>query len=66
MTITVEPDAALETARLKAVADHEREVRETYAARLNAAGHYVMTLRGIGDKQRRELLALLYGHRDQT
>ena len=66
MTTAIEPDAAFEVARLKTVADHERDVRETYAARLNAAGHYVMTLRGIGDKQRRELLALLYGHRDQT
>ncbi len=66
MTTTTEPDTALETARLKAVADHEREVRETYAARLNAAGHYVMTVRGLTDRARRELLALLYGHRDQT
>jgi hypothetical protein len=35
-----------------------------YAARLNAAGDYVLGLRSLSGRQRRELLALLYGHRD--
>lgn len=57
-------DAVPEVRRIQAAADHDRHTRDVYAARLNAAGHYVMTLRSLSGRQRRELLTLLYGNRD--
>ncbi len=47
-------------------AAHERDLRMRTTNRLNAAGNYVRDLRCLSGQQRRELLALLYGHRDQT
>lgn len=65
MTTVDDRDLRTELDRVRAGAAHDRHTREVYAGRLNAAGHYVMTVRSLSGKQRRELLALLYGHRDQ-
>jgi hypothetical protein len=61
VTTAVDPDVAVEMRRLRAAAEHARAV---CAARLSAAGIYVRSLRCLSGRQRRELLALLYGHRD--
>ena len=60
-------DHLLATARRAATAAvNERDLRVRVTNRLNAAGNYVRTLRCLSGRQRRELLALLYGHRDNN
>jgi hypothetical protein len=58
-------DHVLAVARQAAdAAAHERDLRMRITNRLSAAGIYVQTLQCLSGRQRRELLALLYGHRD--
>lgn len=67
MTATIEPsaDVRAEIRRLQAAVDRAEHARAVYAARLNAAGTYVLTVCGLTPRARRQLLALLYGHREQ-
>lgn len=62
MTTVDEPDLRTELDRIRAGAAHDRHTREVYAGRLNAAGIYVLTVRGLAPRARRQLLALLYGN----
>lgn len=69
MTIATEPlideaaDLRLALTQALAAGASDRDARAVYAARMNAAGNYVITMQGLRPKQRHELLALLYGHR---